>query len=163
MINRLMLFVVNTGVLTSCCAVASLIALVASPATLIYASFYFCIGRLYTNSLLATLNARQVLTGKVEDVSHMLVSMPSTLLNSQNGLGRKNSKSTKAQNISIHIERSTIKDGEAVNISAAERGLDVKAQVDEFGNHDLQPSHTSATHRNQKRTSSIDSDPLSYV
>ncbi|KAG6819430.1 hypothetical protein H0H93_011957 [Arthromyces matolae] len=82
MINKLMLFVVNTGVLTSMCAVASLVCLIASPLTLAYATFYFCIGRLYTNSFLATLNARKAITGKTDDVSHMLVSMPPTLLSS---------------------------------------------------------------------------------
>ncbi|KAK2464937.1 hypothetical protein APHAL10511_003013 [Amanita phalloides] len=59
MINRLILFVVNTGVLTSLCALASLISLIVSPKTLIYAAFYYCLGRLYTNSLIATLNARK--------------------------------------------------------------------------------------------------------
>lgn len=59
MISRLIVIVVNTGVLTSVCAVGSLVSLAVFPATLIYAAFYFCIGRLYTNSLLATLNARR--------------------------------------------------------------------------------------------------------
>lgn len=61
-INKVILFVVNTGVLTSMCAIAALIALVISPHTLTYASFYFCIGRFYTNAFLATLNARNRLT-----------------------------------------------------------------------------------------------------
>ncbi|KAF8067054.1 hypothetical protein FPV67DRAFT_1226533 [Lyophyllum atratum] len=99
MINRLMLFVVNTGVLTSCCAIASLVALIASPLTLIYAAFYFCIGRLYTNSFLATLNARKTITGKENDVSHMLVSMPPTLVNSRHTAAKKSQ-----QNISIRID-----------------------------------------------------------
>ncbi|KAJ7097382.1 hypothetical protein C8R44DRAFT_989073 [Mycena epipterygia] len=86
-INRLILFTINTGLLTrfatrydvlpvgipilhfcSFCAVASLISLIASPKTLIYASFYFCIGRLYSNSLLASLNARAVIRGQINDI-----------------------------------------------------------------------------------------------
>ncbi|KAJ7105899.1 hypothetical protein C8R44DRAFT_806254 [Mycena epipterygia] len=67
-INRLILFTINTGLLTSFCAVASLISLIVSPKTLIYASFYFCIGRLYSNSLLASLNARAVIRGRINDV-----------------------------------------------------------------------------------------------
>ncbi|KIM39498.1 hypothetical protein M413DRAFT_446993 [Hebeloma cylindrosporum] len=59
MINKLMLFAVNTGVLTSVCAVASLISIVVAGKTFLYIAFFFCIGRLYTNSLLATLNARK--------------------------------------------------------------------------------------------------------
>ncbi|KAJ7221068.1 hypothetical protein C8J57DRAFT_1393328 [Mycena rebaudengoi] len=68
MVNKLILFTVNTGLLTSICAVASLISLIASPKTLIYASFYFCIGRLYSNSFLATLNARDIIRGRINDV-----------------------------------------------------------------------------------------------
>ncbi|KAN0098024.1 hypothetical protein V8E55_002470 [Tylopilus felleus] len=59
MINKLIVFSINTGLLTSICAVASLISISASPNTFIYIAFYFCLGRLYCNSLLATLNARK--------------------------------------------------------------------------------------------------------
>ncbi|KAJ6465392.1 hypothetical protein C8R45DRAFT_1023022 [Mycena sanguinolenta] len=68
MINRLILFTINTGLLTSLCAIAALVSLVVSPRTLIYASFYFCIGRLYSNALLASLNARAVIRGRINDV-----------------------------------------------------------------------------------------------
>ncbi|KAJ7238123.1 hypothetical protein B0H12DRAFT_1137877 [Mycena haematopus] len=68
MVNRLILFTINTGLLTSLCAVASLISLIVSPRTLIYASFYFCIGRLYSNALLASLNARGIIRGRINDV-----------------------------------------------------------------------------------------------
>ncbi|KAJ6562253.1 hypothetical protein B0H19DRAFT_1375400 [Mycena capillaripes] len=68
MVNRLILFTINTGLLTSLCAIASLISLIISPKTLVYASFYFCIGRLYSNALLASLNARSVIRGRINDV-----------------------------------------------------------------------------------------------
>ncbi|KAJ7809320.1 hypothetical protein B0H13DRAFT_2385309 [Mycena leptocephala] len=45
-----------------------LISLIVSPTTLIYASFYFCIGRLYSNALLASLNARDIIRGHINDV-----------------------------------------------------------------------------------------------
>ncbi|KAF8626429.1 hypothetical protein AX15_004883 [Amanita polypyramis BW_CC] len=57
-INRLIVFTVNTGMLTSVCSACVLVSLLASPHTLIYAAFYYCVGRLYTNSFIATLNAR---------------------------------------------------------------------------------------------------------
>ncbi|KAF9563462.1 hypothetical protein CPC08DRAFT_323859 [Agrocybe pediades] len=101
-INRLILFIINTGVLTTCCAVASLICLVASPHSLIYASFYFCIGRLYTNSFLATLNARKSFKSNVDD-SHLMVSMPTSIRSPQ---GTANMM----QNISIRIDKSTTQD-----------------------------------------------------
>ncbi|KAF8558816.1 hypothetical protein OG21DRAFT_1574511 [Imleria badia] len=58
-INKLIMFSINTGLLTSLCALASLICISAWPHAFIYIAFYFCIGRLYCNSLLATLNARK--------------------------------------------------------------------------------------------------------
>jgi len=61
-INQLIALVVNTGVLTSLCAIGALVSLAVFPQTLIYAPFYFCIGRLYTNSFLATLNSRGVIS-----------------------------------------------------------------------------------------------------
>ncbi|KAJ8695577.1 hypothetical protein PTI98_008167 [Pleurotus ostreatus] len=60
MINKLIIFAVNTGVLTSLCAIASLISAIA-PGTFLYIAFFFCLGRLYSNSLLATLNARKMI------------------------------------------------------------------------------------------------------
>ncbi|PIL36727.1 hypothetical protein GSI_00416 [Ganoderma sinense ZZ0214-1] len=59
LINRLMVFAINTGLLTSVCACISLITFFAFPTTFIYICFYFLIGRLYANSLMAMLNARR--------------------------------------------------------------------------------------------------------
>ncbi|KAI6047053.1 hypothetical protein EDC04DRAFT_2876186 [Pisolithus marmoratus] len=74
MINRLMLFSLNTGLLTSIFAVASLISISVWPNAFIYIGFYFCVGRLYCNSLLATLNARRIIraTSTDDDVSMSL-------------------------------------------------------------------------------------------
>ncbi|KAJ3932852.1 MAG: hypothetical protein NXY57DRAFT_1001081 [Lentinula lateritia] len=68
MLNKLTMFAVNTGALTSLCAVASLISILAAPNTFIYISFFFCMGRLYTNSLLATLNARSKIRNAGDNV-----------------------------------------------------------------------------------------------
>ncbi|KIK52367.1 hypothetical protein GYMLUDRAFT_251305 [Collybiopsis luxurians FD-317 M1] len=68
MINKLTIFAVNTGALTSLCAVASLISILAAPNTFIYISFFFSMGRLYTNSLLATLNARKAIRRAAEGI-----------------------------------------------------------------------------------------------
>ncbi|KAI1793100.1 hypothetical protein LXA43DRAFT_1127559 [Ganoderma leucocontextum] len=58
-INKLMVFSVNTGLLTSICACMSLITILALPNTSVYICFFFLMGRLYSNSLMATLNARK--------------------------------------------------------------------------------------------------------
>ncbi|KAG2012234.1 hypothetical protein CC2G_012267 [Coprinopsis cinerea AmutBmut pab1-1] len=68
MINKLILFSVNTGFLTSLCAVASLISITVAGHTFLYIAFFFCIGRLYTNSLLATLNARKMIRGSADGI-----------------------------------------------------------------------------------------------
>lgn len=64
MINLLIAFSVQTGMLTSLCAIGSLISISVSPDTFIYICFYFLLGRLYCNSLLATLNVRNAIRGK---------------------------------------------------------------------------------------------------
>ncbi|KAL4067188.1 hypothetical protein V8B97DRAFT_977681 [Scleroderma yunnanense] len=55
-ITRLIIFSVNTGLLTSILAIASLITISLWPDDFIYIAFYFCLGRMYCNTLLATLN-----------------------------------------------------------------------------------------------------------
>ncbi|PPQ75119.1 hypothetical protein CVT26_008297, partial [Gymnopilus dilepis] len=60
-IDKLILFTVNTGLLTSLCAIASLTSIIVAGHTYLYIAFFFCIGRLYTNSLLVTLNAREMI------------------------------------------------------------------------------------------------------
>ncbi|KAF7373848.1 hypothetical protein MSAN_00596700 [Mycena sanguinolenta] len=67
-LNRVVLITINTGLLTTLCALAALISMVCSPNTLIYVAFYFCIGRLYSNALLATLNSRTVVRGRIRDM-----------------------------------------------------------------------------------------------
>ncbi|KAF7330075.1 hypothetical protein MKEN_00271600 [Mycena kentingensis (nom. inval.)] len=122
MVNRLILFTINTGLLTSLCAVASLISLIASPNTLIYASFYFCIGRLYSNALLASLNARAVIRGRINDVDTNFHIKTSALAgtggarhNTITGLGhisrevfaRPSPVESAATEMSVRIERDT--------------------------------------------------------
>ncbi|KAJ3856546.1 hypothetical protein EV368DRAFT_78635 [Lentinula lateritia] len=102
MINKLILFGVNTGLATSVCAIASLLSLIASPKTLLYAPFYFCIGRLYSNSLLATLNARNQIRNGSNDAEHMMVSLSQA--SRDHAVLPTNSKNLRPQNISIRID-----------------------------------------------------------
>ncbi|KAJ6478518.1 hypothetical protein C8R47DRAFT_634464 [Mycena vitilis] len=68
MIRKLTIFAINTGLVTSLCAIASLVSIVVSPHSFIYILFFFCMGRLYCNSLLATLNARKMIRGAADGV-----------------------------------------------------------------------------------------------
>ncbi|KAG9309796.1 hypothetical protein JVU11DRAFT_10172 [Chiua virens] len=102
MINKLILFSINTGLLTSICAVASLISIAASSDTFIYIAFYFCLGRLYCNSLLATLNARKGLRGesREEEMSLSLQGVQQKTTTSMVGVASKRAPN----NISIKID-----------------------------------------------------------
>ncbi|KAJ8075803.1 hypothetical protein PM082_021435 [Marasmius tenuissimus] len=101
MISKLITFTANTGLATSVCALASLISLLGSPTTLIYALFYFCIGRLYTNSLLVALNARNSIRGTTDD-DHKLASIPTSI-----AMSPQATDISRAQNISIRIDTTT--------------------------------------------------------
>ncbi|EJD00827.1 uncharacterized protein FOMMEDRAFT_21324 [Fomitiporia mediterranea MF3/22] len=58
-VNRLIIFSLNTGILTSLCAIFSLITISAFPGTLIYSAFFFVLGRVYANSFMVALNVRR--------------------------------------------------------------------------------------------------------
>ncbi|KLO07563.1 hypothetical protein SCHPADRAFT_643465 [Schizopora paradoxa] len=58
-INVIMVYVINTGLLTTICALCCLISFAAMPHNFIFIAFYFSLSKLYINSLLATLNARE--------------------------------------------------------------------------------------------------------
>ncbi|KAI9057270.1 hypothetical protein FKP32DRAFT_1681644 [Trametes sanguinea] len=74
LINKLVLYTINTGLLTSVFAVFALIAVILLPTTAIYVMFYYIGTRLYSVSLLATLNARASLRIQAERIGH--VSLP---------------------------------------------------------------------------------------
>ncbi|KAI0058802.1 hypothetical protein BV25DRAFT_1205103 [Artomyces pyxidatus] len=61
MIIRMVYFAVTTGLLTSVDSICTLITFLACPnfKSFVYMSFFFALGRIYANSLLATLNARR--------------------------------------------------------------------------------------------------------
>lgn len=61
LLNTLMLYTVNTGIITSICSLAAIIALKTSPHTFIVAAIEFLLTKIYVNSFLAMLNARNSL------------------------------------------------------------------------------------------------------
>ncbi|KAI0324066.1 hypothetical protein GY45DRAFT_1289503 [Cubamyces sp. BRFM 1775] len=72
-IRVLILYSINTGVLTTLCTLMALIAYAVSPHTFIYIGFYFLLPKLLLNSVLGTLNARKTLR---EQMSGGVVSIP---------------------------------------------------------------------------------------
>jgi len=58
-IARLIIWTVNTGILTSVCAILDMVVFSAFPRTLLHLFFNILLGKLYANSVLATLNNRR--------------------------------------------------------------------------------------------------------
>ncbi|KAF9033565.1 hypothetical protein BJ165DRAFT_1410304 [Panaeolus papilionaceus] len=64
LLNTMMLFTINTGLLTSVCAIACLVTYAIWPQRFIFMGLYFALSKLYVNSLLASLNTRQSFRAK---------------------------------------------------------------------------------------------------
>ncbi|GLB41339.1 hypothetical protein LshimejAT787_0905540 [Lyophyllum shimeji] len=143
-INKLMALTLNTGVLTSCCSLTALLILAASPLTLVHAPFYFCLGRLYTNSLLATLNARD-LNKKAKGNSHVLVTIPQTRFNSDHPGHEK----TQQSGIEIRIERTQTRDQPGDEPTEKVRG------DDELVNRHDSPSRSIKKERESQEYASV--------
>ncbi|KAL5501432.1 hypothetical protein ACEPAH_8692 [Sanghuangporus vaninii] len=67
LINGLIAYSLETGAITSVCGIATLISFDILPTTFVYLSFFFVLSKLYSNSLLATLNTRRVVRGRGTD------------------------------------------------------------------------------------------------
>jgi len=67
-IDLLIKYAINRVLLTSACAIAELVMSLTLPDSFSYLALDFCVGKLYSNTLLATLNARKYLRAKGTDV-----------------------------------------------------------------------------------------------
>ncbi|OCH91922.1 hypothetical protein OBBRIDRAFT_487959 [Obba rivulosa] len=71
-IHTLMVYSINTCVVTSLCGICCLITFAALPNTLIFIAFFCMLSKLYFNALLANLNARGVLRKNLDEPAHRL-------------------------------------------------------------------------------------------
>ncbi|EJC98851.1 uncharacterized protein FOMMEDRAFT_161031 [Fomitiporia mediterranea MF3/22] len=69
LINGLIAYSIETGAITSICGIATLVSFDTLPLTFVYIGFFFVLSKLYSNSLLATLNTRRVVRGRGTDRS----------------------------------------------------------------------------------------------
>ncbi|EIW61832.1 uncharacterized protein TRAVEDRAFT_35274 [Trametes versicolor FP-101664 SS1] len=146
LINRLMVFAVNTGLLTSVCACLSLITIVALPNTFVYITFFFLVGRMYSNSLMATLNARKSLRdASTHDVSVSLRDMqPAASANLSNIAPYA---SRRADGIAIRIDttKDTKHDGEEVRRSPSPLFYDPRPRLTDAPSlPSLSPSYSTS-------------------
>ncbi|KAH8826050.1 hypothetical protein DL96DRAFT_1816501 [Flagelloscypha sp. PMI_526] len=125
-INRLMLFAINSGLVTSLCAVGSLLFYLALPKTLVYFGLYLTIGRLYQNSLLATLNARKYILSGGNNSQPESHSLPNRTSGRRVALGRGSDQTKTGTQIQVQIE--TIQDYSGM--SEMEKDIDAATRDD---------------------------------
>ncbi|KAJ7765478.1 hypothetical protein DFH07DRAFT_366499 [Mycena maculata] len=104
LVNRLMIFTFNTGLPTSICALVATICIAAFPNTFLYIFFFLLLGRLYTNSLLVTLNSREYIKSKSDNASREQYSLENS------GRQRIPPASSQRDAITIRIETDTMHD-----------------------------------------------------
>ncbi|KAL1743913.1 hypothetical protein HDZ31DRAFT_83085 [Schizophyllum fasciatum] len=105
MISKLIMFAVSTGMLTSVCAIGSLVSISVWGDTLIYVAFYFR----YSNSLLATLNARKDIRELIDDPESLSFSLQTRSKSVHN----RTFGSQRPTNISVQIETIQEREGGA--------------------------------------------------
>ncbi|KAJ7116018.1 hypothetical protein C8R44DRAFT_880401 [Mycena epipterygia] len=104
LINRLMVFTFNTGLPTSICALVATICIAAFPNTFLYIFFFLLLGRLYTNSILVTLNSREYIKSASEHASREQYSLENS------GRPRQIPTAPPRDAITIRIETDTMHD-----------------------------------------------------
>ncbi|KAF7341179.1 hypothetical protein MVEN_01852800 [Mycena venus] len=112
LINRLMIFTFNTGLPPAISAILCNVTIVLWPNTFVFIFFFLILGRLYTNSLLVTLNSRDYIKAASDDIEQY--SLESSTFAARRG-SRPLSKVTMPQDsasdhIGIPIDKEQTKD-----------------------------------------------------
>ncbi|KAF7795536.1 hypothetical protein EIP86_006698 [Pleurotus ostreatoroseus] len=87
MVHRLLVVVINTGLITTLSTLLTLIFVGASPNTFIYAFFNILISPLYGNSVMANLNSRDYIRGGATHMTSLEMSALQCAVNSSTGRG----------------------------------------------------------------------------
>ncbi|TFK34807.1 hypothetical protein BDQ12DRAFT_656505 [Crucibulum laeve] len=122
LVNRLCIYAINTGVLTSAVSLCTLALYNAHPHAFHFMASYFVLGKLYAISFLATLNTRKVIRGRGTDRegdSSGDGARNTFFMVTQSGRPpRPNPTHTKSMEVGIHQEISVITDLESEDIEA---------------------------------------------
>ncbi|KAL0575445.1 hypothetical protein V5O48_006536 [Marasmius crinis-equi] len=108
-INRMIIFTFNTGILTSLLSIADVIALNTMPNTFIYMGFFLIRDRFYTNSILVTLNSRRYIKGGGVASSNEAETISLGKFQTQSG-GVSRPRHYEEGGVEIRIEKSTLHD-----------------------------------------------------
>lgn len=129
MVRAVMVYTINTGALTSLCAIIVLVTYATMPGNFVFICFYFLLPKLFLNSLLATLNAREKLRRGGTN-SNGLVSIPLTSVVSSSHTTSKStgtpaqsrgdeSKALQKRMVEVQIHTVTDRNAEMFNSNAS--------------------------------------------
>lgn len=116
---KLMIYAVNTGALTSFCALACLATYATMPDNFIFLAIYFTLPKLLLNSLLATLNARKSLRQTETHVSSIPLSRTAVSDSNISSRNSFNPSKKKCQEHLLRIQVQTTTDVKADTVSQA--------------------------------------------
>ncbi|KII85694.1 hypothetical protein PLICRDRAFT_325665 [Plicaturopsis crispa FD-325 SS-3] len=85
LLDRIMYWTVQTGMLTSVVTTSALLCFVIMPVTFVWLTPQFIIAKLYSNALLATLNGREALRQMNQD-AHLVVTIDTIVESSEDGI-----------------------------------------------------------------------------
>ncbi|KAJ7599260.1 hypothetical protein C8J56DRAFT_1040155 [Mycena floridula] len=143
-IDHLIIFSINTGLLTSVASIACLITYLLVPQTWVYLGLCFLISKLYANTFLSSLNSRQILRENLRASETITISDPAPDVREITTEKRLSNKSTGVPNIDVYVVTETIIRGEndpRVSTNTSQRPL--VAQSDSSSSRDHSQSDTS--------------------
>ncbi|KAL5482979.1 hypothetical protein ACEPAI_9574 [Sanghuangporus weigelae] len=129
-INHLIFYSLNTGLLTSIDAIGSLVGNVVWGDTFIYIFFFVNISRLYTNSFLATLNTRKGIHGIDENSNGQSFSVSQSRFHSravelEAPSAQRGTNNQAALSIKVNTETVTMQDREEGNVKHSTQNADL--------------------------------------
>ncbi|GAV99699.1 DNA glycosylase [Lentinula edodes] len=149
-IDHLMLFSINSGLITSVASIACLITYLAIPKTWVYLTLCFLISRLYSNTFLCALNSRQILQNETNDMDTPV--LPRFSRGLSRGTPEKNNTQSRPTQIDVFVVTETITTSDDIrhNISQTSRNSSLnKASPDGPTVEEVDPifpGHSKSSH-----------------
>ncbi|KAE9391099.1 hypothetical protein BT96DRAFT_320315 [Gymnopus androsaceus JB14] len=123
-IDHLIIFSINSGLITSVASIACLVTYITIPKTWVYFTLCFLITRLYSNTFLCALNSRQILQNGENDMDTPVLPRFSSI---SRGLGRRTSEKitnlSRPTQIDISVSKETVTTSEIMVHSSSRVNL----------------------------------------
>ncbi|KAF9443987.1 hypothetical protein P691DRAFT_808039 [Macrolepiota fuliginosa MF-IS2] len=106
-IDRLIIWTVRSGLMTSLTALTMLIVFRIAPRTSYWSAIYICLGKLYSNTIISTLNGRQQLRNSISSTTAIDLSTKFTSRRPNSGWSRRSPTSPVFKPIAIEMNTTT--------------------------------------------------------